>query len=148
VADPLGNTTTYSYDGLDNQIQLDSPDTGITVYEYDDAGNRTAATDARSVRVEYAYDALNRLTLVDYADNSLDVSFTYDAGANGKGRLTSMSDAAGTETYGYDARGNLTTVARDINGSNYTTSYAYNGADRLVQITYPSSMVVDFTLDG
>ncbi|NNE04210.1 MAG: hypothetical protein HKN15_00605, partial [Xanthomonadales bacterium] len=148
VTDSLGNITTYTYDGLDNQVELDSPDTGITLYEYDDAGNRTAATDARSVRVEYSYDALNRLTLVDYPDNALDVTFTYDVGTNGKGRLTSMSDAAGTETYSYDARGNLLSVSRDINGTNYKTSYAYNGADRPTQITYPSGMVVDYTLDA
>jgi len=44
-----------------------------TLYEYDDAGNRTAATDALNVRVEYAYDALNRLMVVDYVDTSTSV---------------------------------------------------------------------------
>ena len=148
VTDPIGNTTTYGYDGLNNQTQLDSPDTGITIYEYDDAGNRTAAIDARSVRVDYSYDALNRLLLTDYADNSLDVTFSYDAGTNGKGRLSNMDDTAGTETYTYDARGNLTTVVRDISGTNYATSYTYNGANRLTQITYPSGMMIDYTLDA
>jgi RHS repeat-associated protein len=148
VTDPLGNVTAYSYDGLDNQTQIDSPDTGITTYEYDTAGNRTAATDARGVRVEYSYDALNRLTFVDYPDNSLDVTFTYDVGTNGKGRLTSMDDAAGTETYTYDARGNLISVDRGFVILNYTTYYEYNGADRLTKITYPSGMVIDYTLDA
>jgi RHS repeat-associated protein len=148
VIDPLGNKTANGFDGLDNQVRLDSPDTGITVYEYDDAGNRIATTDARNVRVEYSYDALNRLVFTDYAENSLDISLTYDAGTYGKGRLTSMSDAAGTETYSYDARGNLTGVVRDINGTIFTTRYAYNGADRLVQIIYASGMVIDYTLDA
>ena len=147
VTDPLTNTTTYTYDGLDNQTQLTSPDTGRTTYEYNAAGKRTAGTDARGVRVSYSYDALNRLTFTDYMDNSLDVTFTYDVGTNGKGRLTTISDAAGTETYSYDARGNLTSVVRVINLSSYTTSYAFNGADRLTQITYPSGMEVDYTLD-
>jgi YD repeat-containing protein len=48
----------------------------------------------------------------------------------------------------YDARGNLVSVDRDINGTNYATGYAYNGADRLIQITYPSGMVIDYTLDA
>jgi len=148
VSDPLGNTTQYSYDGLDNQVQLSSPDTRTTTYEYDAAGNRTTSTDARGVRVDYVYDALNRLTVIDYADNTLDVTFTYDAGANGTGRLTSMTDAAGSESYGYDARGNVTSVVRVIDESNYTTGYQYNGADRVTKIVYPSGMGVDYTLDA
>ena len=148
VADPLNDVTQYTYDGLDNQTELDSPDTGVTTYEYDDAGNRIAATDARNVRVEYAYDALNRLTGVSYPDSSLDVSFTYDTGAYGKGRLTQMVDAVGTVDYSYDARGNLTSETRTFGVDHYVTSYAYNGADRLRQITYPSGMVIDYTLDA
>jgi YD repeat-containing protein len=107
VTDPLSNVTRYNYDGLDNQTGLESPDTGITTYEYDEAGNRTAATDARNIRTEYTHDSLNRPSHIFYPDNSLDVDFTYDAGTNGKGRLTGMTDAAGTVDYTYDRRGNL-----------------------------------------
>ncbi len=148
VTYPLNDVTQYTYDGLDNQTELDSPDTGVTTYEYDDAGNRTAATDARNVRVEYAYDALNRLTGVSYPDSSLDVSFTYDTGAYGKGRLTQMADAVGTVDYSYDARGKLTSETRTIGVDQYVTSYAYNGADRLTQITYPSGMLIGYSLDA
>ncbi len=147
VSDPLGNLTVYEYDGLDNQTRLDSPDAGATVFEYDAAGNRTAATDARGVRVEYRYDALNRLKLVDYADDSLDVMFTYDMGVNGVGRLTGMKDAAGGASYSYDARGNLTAVTRVTDGASYRIGYTYNGADRLTRIVYPSGMAVDYALD-
>jgi len=148
VTDPLGNTTVYAYDGLDNQTRLSSPDSGTTTFEFDAAGNRTAATDARGVRVAYSYDALNRLIFTDYVDSHLDVTFTYDVGANGAGRLASMTDVAGTETYAYDARGNLVSVVRLIGGTSYRTGYAYNGADRLTQVTYPSGMVVDYSLDA
>jgi RHS repeat-associated protein len=148
VTDPLGNTTRYTWDGLDNQVRLDSPDTGISDYEYDAAGNRTAAIDARGIRVEYSYDPLNRLTDVSYPDSTLDVSYSYDAGTNGKGRLTGMSDAVGTVDYSYDARGNLSSEIRSIGAVQYITSYAYNSADRLTRITYPSGMVIDYTLDA
>jgi len=148
VTDPLGNVTDYTYDGLDNQIYLDSPDTGSSAFEYDAAGNRKAATDAQEVRTDFTYDALNRLTGVSYPGTSLDVSFTWDAGTNGKGRLTSMADAVGAASYAYDARGNLISETRTINGTQYITGYTYNDADRLTRATYPSGMVINYTLDA
>ena len=148
VTDPMGHISNYSYDGFNQQSQSSSPDSGITSREYDDAGNRTAIVDARGIRSEYAYDALNRLTEIRYPDSSLDVSFTYDVGANGKGRLTNMSDAAGAIEYRYDARGNLTSETRTTEASSYVTGYTFNDANRLIRITYPSGMSVDYTLDA
>ncbi|MEW6141836.1 MAG: RHS repeat domain-containing protein, partial [Chloroflexota bacterium] len=98
------------------------------------------------------YDALNRLTLKDYPQGmGTDVTYTYDStsGNNyGKGKRTGMSDAftpdhdtppvPGT-TYKYDERGRLIQESRTIpdNGT-YTTSFTYDGADRIVTITYPT----------
>ena len=61
----------------------------------------------------YTYDALNRLTAIDYPDNSQDVTFTYDTCTNGIGRLCGMTDESGSTSYSYDARGNLTGVPSD-----------------------------------
>jgi len=112
VTDPNGLTTRYDYDGLGNLLSQTSPDTGTTTYTYDEAGNRLSQTDARGVTVTYEYDALNRLTAVHYPDSALDVSYGYDQGANGLGRLTSMTDAGGTTAYGYNAFGQLTGKTR------------------------------------
>jgi len=147
ITDPMGNVTQYAYDGLDNQIEVESPDTGNTIHEYDDAGNRTATSDARGVRTEFTYDAMNRLLEISYPDSALDVSYGYDAGAFGKGRLTSMMDAAGLVEYAYDQRGNLVSETRTIDGDQFITTFAYDSSDRLVQITYPSGMVIDYQLD-
>lgn len=147
VTDPLGNATHYSHDGLDNQTHLNSPDTGLTSYDHDEAGNRTFVTNANGIGTEYSYDALNRLNDISYPDSTLDVSFTYDAGTHGNGRLTGMADTVGTVEYSYDARGNLLGATRSIGFNQYVTSYAYNQASRLTRITYPSGMVIDYTLD-
>ncbi|MDJ0654152.1 MAG: RHS repeat-associated core domain-containing protein [Xanthomonadales bacterium] len=148
VTDPRGLQTTYTYDGLNNLSQLDSPDTGIKTYLYDDAGNRTSMTDARSVTVDYEYDAINRLTKIDYAGTSLDITYNYDAGTNGKGRLTSMTDAVGSITYTYDARGNLLTETQVIDGHTFNLAYTYDGAGNLLTMTYPSGQVVTYTRDA
>ena len=147
MTDPRGLTTTYTYDGLDILVQQISPDTGTTTYTYDAAGDRTSRTDARGVTVHYPYDALNRLTAIDYPDDGLDVAFTYDTCPNGIGRLCETRDGSGTTTYGYDPRGNLTTRTVTVGGVTQTSVYAYDGADRLIRITYPSGRTVDHARD-
>ena len=147
TTDPRGLTTTYTYEGLDNLIQQISPDTGTTTYTYDAAGNRTSRTDARGVTAHYPYDALNRLTAIDYPDDALDVALTYDTCTNGTGRLCEMRDGSGTSTYAYDPRGNLTTQTVTVGGVTHALVYAYDGADRLVRITYPSGITVDYARD-
>ncbi len=144
VSDARSLTTTYTYDDLDNLTQLVSPDTGTTTYTYDDAGNRLTQTDARSKTTTYTYDALNRVSSITYPDTSLNVTFTYDSGTNGKGRLTGMTDASGTTTYTYDKRGNLASESKVISGQTYLTSYAYDDADNVTQLTYPSGRTVDY----
>ena len=147
VTDPLGNVTRYQYDGLNNLLSRSSPDTGIMQSDFDNAGNRIATTDARGVRVTYLYDELNRLTAINYPDSSKDVSFNYDDGPNGKGRLTGMGDEAGLVSYQYDARGNLLSESRSINGRQYLTKYDYDAGDRLVRLEYPSGKAISYILD-
>jgi RHS repeat-associated protein len=147
VTDPRGLTTTYTYDGLDNLVQQISPDTGTTTYTYDAAGNPTSRTYARGVTVHYTYDALKRLTAIDYPDDGLDVAFTYDTCPNGMGQLCEMRDGSGATTYAYDPRGNLTAQTVTTGGVTQILGYAYNGADQLIRITYPSGRTVSYARD-
>jgi RHS repeat-associated protein len=145
VEAPNGATTTYVYDDLGNLLSVSSPDTGTTTYTYDNAGNRVSQTDARSVTVAYTYDALNRLTAIDYPGSSLDVTLTYDQGTNQKGRLTTMADGSGSTTFEYDVFGNLTEESKAIGGNTHVTAYAYDEANLVTSITYPSGRTVDYT---
>ena len=145
VEAPNGATTTYVYDDLGNLLSLTSPDTGTTTYTYDDADNRVSQTDANSVTVNYTYDELNRLTGIDYPGSSLDVTLTYDEGSAHKGRLTTMADGSGTTTFEYDVFGNLVEESRTIGSNTHVTAYAYDEADLVTSITYPSGRTVDYT---
>lgn len=147
VTDPENLTTTYTYNGFSDQLSVTSPDTGTTTYTVDAAGNRLSETDARGVTVDYSYDALNRLTAVTYPDNSLNITYAYDQGTNGRGRLTGMTDESGSMSYGYDARGNLISVTQTIDGHNYTQTYSYNGADRPTGMTLPSGRSITYDYD-
>ncbi|MEW8660420.1 MAG: hypothetical protein AB2603_19080, partial [Candidatus Thiodiazotropha endolucinida] len=149
VTDPNGLTTTYIYDGLGNLISQTSPDTGTTTYTYDEAGNRLSQTDARGIIVSYSYDALNRLTHVSYPDTSLNVTYTYDQGTHGIGKLTSIIDTHGTTSYTYNAYGDLITQTRTSSDSIVTTfHYAYDTYGRLASLTYPSGNRVNYTYDA
>lgn len=142
---PNGATTTYVYDDLSNLLSENSPDRGSTTYEYDEAGNVISKTDANGVAVSYAYDPLNRLTSITYPDSSLNVTLVYDEGTNQNGRLTTMIDASGTTTYGYDLFGNVTSETKHIDGNTYVTAYTYDAADLLESLTYPSGRTVTYT---
>ncbi len=151
VTDPRGLQTVYTVDGFGFRIRTDSPDTGITDFEYDLAGNMTRRTDARSVVADYAYDALSRPTSQTYpAAPAENVTWTYDdptPGVHGIGRLSGITDESGSTSIAYDHRGNVTQETRTIGGVAYVTGYAYDPADRLVSVTYPSGRIVSYERD-
>ena len=152
VTDPDSNATSYVYDGFGDVIQQASPDTGTTVYHYDSDGNLTSKTDAAGVVTDNTYDALDRKSTTTYpADSTENVAYTYDQTGSGFsfgiGRLTSLTDAAGSLSLTYDERGNTLSEKR-TNGSNvFTTAYTYDKASRIASITYPSGAVSSFTRD-
>jgi len=150
VTDANNHSTQYSYNGLGDLLQLDSPNTGVTQYAYDSAGNLSQKTDARGSVAAYQHDALNRITLVNYPDDTLNIHYIYDshdAGQNGIGRLVSVSDAAGETQYTYDLRGNLLTHKTVLDAKNYLTRYAYNADNSITQTYYPSGRQIDFHYD-
>lgn len=61
-------------------------------------------TDGRGLTARFNYDALNRVTRITYSDTSTE-TFTYDAGTNGLGRLTRVTDNTGATDYTYDQGG-------------------------------------------
>ncbi|MCP4127870.1 MAG: hypothetical protein GY753_12505 [Gammaproteobacteria bacterium] len=148
VTDPEGLATNYNYDALDNLLSQDSPDTGITTYTYDEAGNRLTKSDARGITATYTYDALNRVTTLVFPNSNLNITYAYDQGTNGKGRLTRMDDGAGESHYSYDTHGNLLTHSRIQGDVTTVTQYSYDSANRINSITYPSGRVVAYVRDS
>lgn len=151
VTDPKGLITRYTNDGLGNLLKLESPDTGTTTYTVDAAGNRRSQNDARGVTVNYAYDALNRLTGISFPTAALNTSFVYDSASGcpvgetfALGRLSSMTDASGSTRWCYDQLGRLSRKVQVTNGRTFTTTYAYDAQGRLSTQTLPSGAVVRF----
>jgi len=148
VSDANGATTQYTYDGFGDLIQEISPASGTTIYHFDGSGNMTQKVDARGVVANYSYDALDRLTSIAYPGNSAEnVTLTYDQNSFGVGRLTSVTDAAGSLTRSYDERGNLLSESRTQGSTTLATAYTYDAASRIVSMTYPSRWTVSLTRD-
>jgi RHS repeat-associated protein len=148
VTDPRGLVTSYGYDGLNDITLLTSPDTGATAKTFDAAGNVLTSTDALGNTTTYTYDALNRVTRAAFADGTVTI-YQYDQGANGIGRLTSMSDSTGTTTWTYDIHGRVTSKRQQGAGFTLTTSMTYNATTgQLTSVTYPSGSTLLYAYDA
>jgi YD repeat-containing protein len=162
VTDPRNLVTSYSVNGLGDATQQVSPDTGTTIRTYDVAGNLLTTTDARGKAATTTYDALNRLTSTVYNVTGTgaelkSVTYQYDQGANGIGRLTTVTETSVANTvlasvsYTYDQKGRLASETRTLagNATPYTTSYTRDqSTGRLTAMTYPSGRVMAYTYDS
>jgi RHS repeat-associated protein len=144
-ADPRSLTTSYVRNGFGEAIQEASPDAGTTVFVRDLRGLVTQATDGRGIVANRTYDTAGRLLTETYpAATAENVTYTYDAivsGNKGVGRLTKITDQSGTTEFTYNALGQVVTDKRTIGTKIYTTSYLYNAAGLVTQVTYPSGRI-------
>ena len=144
VQDPRSLSTAYTYNGFGDVTKLNSPDTGVTNTTYDSGGNLATSTDARGAISTYAYDASNRVTSVAYklgSTTDLTESYTYDAGANGKGHRTGASDANHSMSWTYDTHGRVITKSQTVGSVNRSVSYGYTNAD-LTTVTTPAGQTI------
>ncbi len=159
VTDDQNNVTRTAYDLLGRRTVLDSPDAGRTESRYDAAGNLTAKITANlkaaGQQVTYAYE-YNRLTQVDYPTfDKNDVSYEYGApGADHRaaGRITKVTDAAGTVTRKYGPLGETTeetrTIAVEGASKSYTTKWSFDAFNRVLQLTYPDGEALKYDYDA
>ena len=133
VVDARGLVTKYVVGGDGMVSQIVSPDSGAVSYTYDENGNIRSYTDAKGQGAALVYDALDRVLSVTYSDGAV-TSYIYDQGAFAAGRVTVVSDPAGTTQFEYDQHGQVVKQSRGILGTVYTTVYQYNDALSLIHI--------------
>jgi RHS repeat-associated protein len=123
---PNGTSETRQYDVLNRLVYLedDGPSGVISSYRYTLAktGRRDAVVEDAGRRVDYTYDALDRLIeekTTDAINGNRTIDYTYDPAGN---RLTRNDSAEGLTTSTYDDNDRLLTET--INGQ--VTSYTYD----------------------
>jgi len=126
--DQLGKETTYGYDQAGRKTAETNANIEVTLYNYNAAGDLTMLTDPESHTTTWNYDKEGELTnKIDHTSQTI-LAYAYDR----NGRLTNRWSAAkGNTAYAYDAIGNLTNV-------NYPTSadisFVYDPGSRLISM--------------
>lgn len=148
--DPRGNvaggnpsqyTWTYGYDAADDLTTKTDPLGDTTTNTYDPSGNLLSIKDASGHTTQYGYDAANHLNLVTAPDNS-QTHYAYD----GNGNLVSRTDANNhTTTFGYDVANRLTSL--QLPGGQ-TWTYAYDGNGNRTSVTDPNGNTAGYTYDA
>ena len=151
VADPLGRTTSFSYDGVGNLLTKQdpggncaaTPKVGCTTYGNDAANEQISITysDGATPNVSMGYDADGQgVTMTDGTGNS---SWAWDS----LHRMTSaITGAAATVSYGYDLNGNLTKITYP--GSTGSVTRGYDAASRLHTVTDWANKTTTFSYDA
>ena len=166
VTDPMGNTTEYAYDPLDNLTAIRRKGNSggkdhATVYERDSFGRVLCITDPLGMKEHFRYDALgrpvwkkdrdgNEMTTaytrtgqpagICYADGTA-VEMQYDA----LDRLTRVKDSLGTTSIGRDRTGRITAVTGH-NGQ--TVSYEWGAQGERKSTTYPDGQQTVYSYDS
>jgi len=150
-----GQTRTVVYDSLSRVKSQTTPEAGTVNFTYTDFNAVQTRTDARGVITTYGYDTLNRLHTISYNTASAPgvaatsgVTINYRTTTPGKGKLDSVVDGVGSESYAYDSLGKLSSKTRTIDSRSYQSQYLYNTTGQLTTLVYPSGKRVRMNHDG
>ena len=159
--DAEGGVNLYTYDGEGRLLSQTDANFNSIEYTRDANGNVIREAFEDGDYIKYEYDALNRLTSIIYKD-ATEEHFEYDALGNEtkftdaagnewkseynlEGELLKELDPEGLETlYEYDLRGRVIKENTD----NLATSYEYDRAGNLTNITFADGTTDERLYDG
>jgi RHS repeat-associated protein len=168
-ANKLNSVFTYNAWNVDGGRLLNTTTTRVSdsvtlqnsTYDYDSVGNINTIADALlgPQTQTFYYDALDRVTnsaVTGGTDGLYSEGYTFETGTGNlktkNGGATYNYDtthkhavaSVGSNTYGYDANGNMT--SRYVNGQNFTLNY--DAENRLVSVTGASTANFYYDADG
>ncbi len=155
----------FTYDSLSRLLTASNPETGTIIYKYDSDTNCAAPnsfptllvskTDARGIRTCSQFDALNRETVRNYSNGDPTITTTYDqanclglASCSNIGHRTSVTDAAGSESWSYDVIDRIHKDQRTTNSITKSATYNLDYAGNVTSVIYPTNRTVNYTYDA
>ncbi|MBF0103063.1 MAG: carboxypeptidase regulatory-like domain-containing protein, partial [Desulfobacterales bacterium] len=143
VVDALTRTTTHTY--TNNQLTQTTDAKGNNlVYTYDETGRVSKVKDKRGNFTSYTYNDNDQVTEISDPLGNV-IQNTYDASGN----LTMVTDKRGNKTtYTYNAANQVETVKQTVGTTTYTTTYHYDGLQRVWKVTNARSYDTHSTFDS
>jgi RHS repeat-associated protein len=133
TTDPLGQTTRYSYNTLNQRVSQTLPDGTVTNFTYDTAGDLlTRAMAGGALNLQQTFDSAGRkLTeaLVSAGVSTRQFGYSYyPSGSPWAGLLQTTTTPRSTATFAYDnfLRPQTVTTVGSLPAANISTSYAYD----------------------
>ena len=138
----------YEYDNRRNLSKMNDPACGEVLYEYDAYGQLKWTKTPRNCEIAYDYDmmgnVIRRVETDENGRNEVATQWIYD---NKNGKLGTLSRIVyGNKhvvDFAYDGFLRVVSVNETIDGKNYISRYAYDGASRETSLIYPSGMAVE-----
>ena len=159
VTHPNNLTSTYVYDWVGNLLSMQTPDKN-TSFTYDVRSNMISKSEKGGSWItdyDYQFGRLNAITFDNGSEayQDLNISYTYDDGGGAaQGRIGTMTDITGSQTYSYDALGRTSQIDREIalpfklnEALTFTTMWEYDLWGRVQQIVYPDGEIVNYGYD-
>lgn len=137
--DTLGNSTNEIKDDFGRTVLHDSPDTGITVYAFDNADNRISKLNSLGDEIQYTWDAGNRLL----SERSKDGVTTHEYDQS-NGRLVNSTVGNITELFAYNNDARLISHERKIDDVSFKTEFQYNTFGKLSEKVLPDGTAIQY----
>lgn len=166
ITDAVGREVVFSYNDAGRLTEISGPGERRMSYTCDEGGNLVRITDPAGDFYAFTYDDRHRLLTVADPEGVVYIENTYDArervethNLNGKtfafaydaqNQTTTVTNPNGSkDQYEFTACcGNPTRIARDVDGLNLVTEYAYDEDMNLLSATDPKGNVAEYTYDG
>ena len=141
----VGSGTVLTANNLSGETLTKNTDgAGVVTWVYRDRTNFVRVFNAKGLLIteqdisglshHLTYDVANRLSAVT-DDFGHSLSFSYDE----YGRISVMTTPVGSVTYGYDDKGNLTSVTKEAGAETTTRTYVYDDA----RFSYALTGIID-----
>lgn len=140
VTDPLGNTTSFVYDGLGSLLNIIDPMGNVTAMTYNSAGQVATRMDPLGNTTHFGYSSGDLTSITD------PLGRTTNRFVDAAGRLVSVTDPAGKTTrYAYTPLNQISTVTDPL-GAQTSLTYYPNGT--LHTVTDANQNTTTYTYDN
>lgn len=126
TSSPTGETT-FDYDAAGRPVAMQDSQ-GATAWRYDELGRMVSETSSADRRTALSYDAAGRIEQLTLPDGGV-IGYAYDS----LGRMTGQETPWGDLGYAWNVDSTLAEITR---AGGVTSSYVYDAADRVTQITH------------